>query len=310
MENAENDVILSIVVPTYNHEKYIAKTLDGILMQQTAYPFEVLVGEDASPDGTRSVLQEYEKKYPGRFIMIYRDVNAGGFGNNNGGDLIARARGKYLAYLEGDDFWTDEEKIERQLSFLEEHGDYVAAACNTVVVDENSEPTGETYPQCRDEEYTLKHYRRGIFPGQTACMIYRMDAYRAMGRDEIWLTNPMPGDRIIYFWMACHGKIRCIQRKMSAYRHITSGGTSYSASRKVGYGEMIRWWENLVAMSYRMNNREAEITAEGRYFTRMIMGGLLDGEIGVGGFLKEYRKMRHKIAVPCTRLWDALLGFR
>lgn len=310
MENAKNDVILSIVVPTYNHEKYIAQTLDGILLQKTSYPYEVLVGEDASTDGTRSVLQEYEKKYPGRFTMIYRDVNAGGFGNNNGGDLVARARGKYLAYLEGDDFWIDENKLELQLSFLEEHTDHVAAGCNTIVVNERSEPNGETYPQCREEEYTLKHYRRGLFPGQTACMVYRMDAYRAMGQDEIWLTCPMPGDRIIYFWMACHGKIRCIQREMSAYRHVTSGGTSYSASRKVSYEEMIQWWKNLVGMSYRMNNREAEITAEGRYFTRMIMGGLLEKEIGIREFLKEYWDMRHKIAVPCTRVGDFLRGYR
>lgn len=310
MENAENGVILSIVVPTYNHEKYIAKTLDGILQQKTSYPYEVLVGEDASTDGTRSVLQEYEKKYPGRFMMIYRDVNAGGFGNNNGGDLVARARGKYLAYLEGDDFWIDEEKLELQLSFLEEHTDYLAAGCNTIVVDEHSEPKMETYPQCRDEEYTLKHYRRGIFPGQTASMIYRMDAYRAMGQDEIWLTNPMPGDRIVYFWMACHGKIRCIQREMSAYRHVTSSGSSFSAVRKVSYEEMIRWWENLVSMSYRMNNRDAEIAAEGRYFTRMIMGGLLKKEISIGDFFREYRKLHHKIAVPCARFSDFLMGYR
>ncbi len=310
MEDAENDVILSIVVPTYNHEKYIAKALDGILMQKTSYKYEVLVGEDASLDGTRAVLQEYEKRYPGRFTMIYRDVNAGGFGNNNGGDLVARARGKYLAYLEGDDFWIDEEKLELQLSFLEEHTDYVAVGCNTVVVDENSEPKEEKYPQCRDVEYTLKHYRRGLFPGQNACMIYRMDLYRTMGQDEIWKTAPMPGDRIVYFWMASHGKIRCIQRKMSAYRHITSGGTSFSASFKPSYGEMIRWWENLVAMSYRMDNRKAEITAEGRYFTRMIMGGLLEKEIGIGDFLREYKQIHHKIAVPCTRLCDFLLGYR
>lgn len=310
MENAKDTVILSIVVPTYNHERYIAQALDGILMQKTTFSYEVLVGEDASLDGTRSVLQEYEKKYPGRFTMIYRDVNAGGFGNNNGGDLIARARGKYLAYLEGDDFWIDEEKLELQLSFLEEHTDYLAVGCNTIVVDEHSEPKKETYPQCRDEEYTLKHYRRGVFPGQTASMIYRMDAYRAMGQDEIWLTNPMPGDRVIYFWMACHGKMHCIQREMSAYRHVTSGGTSFSASRKVSYEEMILWWKNLVIMSYRMNNREAEIVAEGRYFTRMIMGGLLKKEIGIVDFLKEYKKMRHKIAVPCTRFSDFLLGYR
>ena len=70
-----DDVILSIYVPTYNHEKYIARALDSILMQKTDYAYEVLVGEDASTDNTRAILKEYEKKYPGRFQMYYREKN-------------------------------------------------------------------------------------------------------------------------------------------------------------------------------------------------------------------------------------------
>ena len=66
-----DDVILSIYVPTYNHEKYIARALDSILMQKTDYAYEVLVGEDASTDNTRAILKEYEKKYPGRFQMYF-----------------------------------------------------------------------------------------------------------------------------------------------------------------------------------------------------------------------------------------------
>ena len=95
-----DDVILSIYVPTYNHEKYIARALDSILMQKTDYAYEVLVGEDASTDNTRAVLKEYEKKYPGRFQMYYREKNMHKQKVRNAGDLIRRCSGKYIIALE------------------------------------------------------------------------------------------------------------------------------------------------------------------------------------------------------------------
>ena len=94
-----DDVMVSILVPTYGQEKYIARTLDSILMQKTRYTQEILVGEDASPDGTRAILKEYEKKYPGRFTMIYRDVNMRQTDKSNIRDLRERAHGKYLITL-------------------------------------------------------------------------------------------------------------------------------------------------------------------------------------------------------------------
>ena len=102
-----NDVILTVYVPTYNHENYITKALDSILMQKTKYNFEVLVGEDCSTDSTRAVLKDYESKHPGKFNIFYREKNMYGSSPNNALDLKLRSRGKYIICLEGDDFLTD-----------------------------------------------------------------------------------------------------------------------------------------------------------------------------------------------------------
>ena len=131
---SNEQVIVSVIVPVYNHEKYIAQTLDSILMQKTKYRYEVWIGEDASTDDTRAVLMEYEKKCPPDFHFLYREKNMHNSECRNDLDLRLRCKGKYLICLEGDDFWTDENKIEKQIDFLESHPEYIAVSHNCVVV--------------------------------------------------------------------------------------------------------------------------------------------------------------------------------
>lgn len=247
---------LSIYVTVYNHEKYIARALDSILMQKTRYTMEVLVGEDASTDGTRAILQEYEQKYPGKFTMFYREKNMNDGPCSNSLDLRRRCRGKYLICLEGDDFWTDPDKLEKQITFLEEHPEYIAVAHNCVVVGEDSEPNGETYPECKDHEYTFRHFFQRIMPGQTATVLCRnymiLDGFdRSLIEQEL-----TPGDQINYFSMLCYGKIYCMQEIMSAYRHITNHGTSYSATYTFDYEKERAWYGALADFAEKHCSRE------------------------------------------------------
>mgnify|MGYP004538349555 CR=1 FL=1 len=156
--------MLSVYVPTYNHEKYITRALDSILMQKTEYSYEVLVGEDVSTDSTRAVLKEYEKAHPGKLTVFYREKNMNDMPIWNSLDLKMRARGKYMIALEGDDFWTDDRKLQKQIDFLESHPEYIAVAHNCVVVGADSEPNGEAYPECKDAEYTFAHFLSALCP--------------------------------------------------------------------------------------------------------------------------------------------------
>lgn len=114
--------LVSIVCITYNHEPYLRKALDSFLMQKTSFAYEIVLAEDCSTDGTRRICEEYAAKYPDIIHYIYRDHNVGY--NENEYEAMSAAKGKYIAYCEGDDYWTIPDKLQRQIDFLENHPEY------------------------------------------------------------------------------------------------------------------------------------------------------------------------------------------
>ena len=122
-----NRVMISIICNTYNHENYIRQTLDGFIAQKTQYSFEVLIHDDASTDGTANIIREYEQKYPKIIKPIYQTENQYSQGINVSGKYqYSRAQGKYLAFCEGDDYWCNPNKLQKQVSFLEQNPGYSA----------------------------------------------------------------------------------------------------------------------------------------------------------------------------------------
>jgi len=113
---------VSVFVMVYNHEKYIAECLDGILMQKCNFSYNIVVGEDASTDKSREILLEYCIKYPGKFKLILHEKNIGAASNQIA--VFRACTGKYIALCEGDDYWTDPYKLQKQVDFLEENPGY------------------------------------------------------------------------------------------------------------------------------------------------------------------------------------------
>lgn len=253
----DKQIMLSIYITTYNHKKYIRKALDSVLSQKTQYSYEVLIGDDASSDGTRYILKEYEKLHPKVFKVLYREENMGAKGANNMLDLINRCIGKYIIALEGDDFWIDTYKVEKQIKFLEKHHEYIGVAHNCLVVNDNSEPNSEIYPECKENIYTIKHLASNILPGQLTTVMYR-NIYKNNDIDTSILREGLiPADRLIYFILISYGNLYCVQEKMSAYRHITTGGSSFSANFISNYKEAKDWNMALVRYSRSINNPES-----------------------------------------------------
>ena len=118
--------LLSISCITYNHEPFIKECLEGFLLQKTNFEFEVLIHDDASLDNTANIIKEYEMKYPDLFRVIYQNENqySKGVKTINPKFNYPRARGKYIALCEGDDYWTDPYKLQKQVDFLEANSDY------------------------------------------------------------------------------------------------------------------------------------------------------------------------------------------
>ncbi|MEG1588479.1 MAG: glycosyltransferase [Mucinivorans sp.] len=115
--------LISVIVMTYNQELTVGRTLDSILAQKTKYSYEIIIGEDASPsDRTRAVCESYVNQYPDRIHLLPKAPNKGVL--NNYIDCLAQCKGKYIAGCAGDDWWSNENKIELQVDFLEAHDDY------------------------------------------------------------------------------------------------------------------------------------------------------------------------------------------
>ena len=131
--------LVSICCITYNHAPFIRKCLDGFLMQETKFPIEILIHDDASSDGTDGIIREYAEKYPDLIYPIFEFVNQYSRGNQNVIDFYnyRRAKGKYIAYCEGDDYWTDPDKLQKQVDFMELHPDYSVCFHRCKYFDEN-----------------------------------------------------------------------------------------------------------------------------------------------------------------------------
>ena len=225
--------VISVVVSVYNHERYIERCLRSIAAQKCSYPFEVLVGEDCSTDGTRDVLRRLEAELPDNFHIFYREHNLGIRGTHtNSDDLVDHARGKYLAACEGDDFWLYDGKLQAQTDFLEAHPEYSACFHHCTVVGADDEPNGERYPDCPEEDYSYREFFYITMPGQLASFFVRREPYLAAKEHYFALQryDNYAADRRNAFLLLTLGKVRCIQEPWSAYRHITSGGSSHSAT--------------------------------------------------------------------------------
>lgn len=115
-------MLLSVGILTYNQVQYIRQCLDAVLMQDVNFDYEIVVGDDASSDGTQEILREYANRYPNKFVLLLGEKNEGISMNYK--KVLSASRGKYIALCEGDDFWTDSRKLQVQVDFLENHPNY------------------------------------------------------------------------------------------------------------------------------------------------------------------------------------------
>jgi len=293
------DIMVSIYVPTFNHENYITQALDSILMQKVDFLYEVYVGEDCSTDNTRQVLKAWEAAHPeSGFHFFYRTENMHQQQVNNASDLKSRCKGKYIICLEGDDYWTDASKLQKQVDFLETHPDYYAVAHNCVVVDENSHPVAEQYPQCYDQEYTMRHFASDILPGQYTTFLSRNYLTDPHMDKRLLSVSGGPGDRRVYFSVLCHGKIHCMQTVMSAYRHITTHGSSFSATNRYDYSRLEAYNRAFLDYAYALDCPEAIKCAEFLYL-RNIRHAKRVGHINLVQAMQDAKNIRHIVRSVC-----------
>jgi glycosyltransferase involved in cell wall biosynthesis len=208
--------LVSVRTPTYNHEKYIAQCLESILMQRTRFPFEVIIGEDCSTDRTREIVLDYQRKYPEKIQVIISEENVGP--TRNSLRIQQACRGKYHAICEGDDYWIDPLKLQKQVDFMEAHPDVTMSFHNAFIVKEDDFSTRLFFTSTMKEMLAFAD----------VCSI-GIPVASIMARSEIldtlpeWRLNIWHGDTLFRLWCAHHGNLGYVNEIMSVYR-VHSGG--------------------------------------------------------------------------------------
>ncbi len=228
----EKEFDIDIMIPTYQHEKYIAQAIESVLMQETKYRYRMVICEDCSTDRTREIVLGYAEKHPEKIALLLWKKNSYSVGMINSQVGRRLCNSKYYLSLEGDDFWISRRKIEVQVDFLEKHPEYIACAHNVIKVDENGEILHGDYSQYPIlEEHVLSSEDAISFKHefQTATFVRRniITDWSKEKRDRLFEVDAN-GDRRNFTLYALKGDIFFFREAMSAYRR-TYTGSSYNA---------------------------------------------------------------------------------
>jgi len=222
-----NAVKVSVICLTYNHEKHIARALDGFVNQKTDFAFEVLVHDDCSTDGTADIVRAYAERYPDIIRPILQTDNKYSKGIWIDRDIVAPlAKGIYIAFCEGDDYWCDPNKLQKQYDFLTAHPEYSACVHKTVFHNLSMGEDVLVPDISEDRDFSLEEITLtggNIFGTNSVMMRTEIsrdmpDCFRAAGFSDFQL----------FFYAAAQGKVHCLNEAMSVYNVGVSGSWTQS----------------------------------------------------------------------------------
>ena len=216
--------LVSIICVTYKHEKFIKKALKGFVSQKTNFPFEAIIAEDYSPDNSRELIKKYADKYPNIIKPLYRPKNLGMMVNYT--DALSKIQGKYVAICDGDDYWIDENKLQKQVNFLEENKDF-SMCCHPIkqVYLDKSKPDIVVTPL----EYASYEAKKNgyltfddFFPNvgiSSSSVMYRW----SLKKTPKWLLKCSGGDLFLHLYHSDKGKVGVLEDTMSVYQRHPGG---------------------------------------------------------------------------------------
>jgi glycosyltransferase involved in cell wall biosynthesis len=234
--------IVSVSVATYNQTHFIKECLEGILMQDTDFPFEIIIGEDESADGTREICRKYAEKHQDKIRLFLRSrkdviyVNGNATGRFNFMQNLKACRGKFIALCEGDDYWIDSLKLQKQIEFLQSNPDYSICFHNAKVIGDRK-PEGvalySDFPWSRIEtdraEYSIADVLVSpLMP--TASVVMKNDFTKEFPG---WFKRTMSADMALFILSVGTRKIRLLDGVMSVYRKHSGGITIHHGNDEI-----------------------------------------------------------------------------
>lgn len=215
--------MLSICCITYNHEEYIAEAIDGFLMQETDFKYEIIIGDDGSTDSTKAIIENYVQQYPDKIKFLSITHNQGAVLNML--RTLDEAGGKYIAMCDGDDYWIDAKKLQMQVDFMENHPDCSICCHYSRVIDENGVLVYEDKNPIR-LEYTFEDVLLGRKNETRVCtMVLRNSEYLKNIKSQEWFYHVYSGDTFfkLYNLMKPRTKLYVLPYVMAVYRLHRNG---------------------------------------------------------------------------------------
>lgn len=207
---------VSICCVTYNQEQFVAQALNSLLMQQTSFDFNIIVGDDCSTDGTQTILLEYEKKFPEKFIVIYNPKNLGIIPNLI--NVIGASKSEYIAFCAGDDYWTDSLKLQKQIDFLDQNPDFILCSHHHTI-STPEEAIVSNYPE-EMSELTGRDLAQGIAINGSTALLRNFNSSIPF---PTWVASCPIDDWAMFIYLAQFGKIYILKENMSVYRFTRTG---------------------------------------------------------------------------------------
>ncbi len=226
---------LSVCLVTYNHAPFVEAAIRSVLSQNLDFPWEFIVADDCSTDGTQDIVRKYAKLHPERIRPIIQETNLGAWKHTL--ETLRAARGEFIGYLEGDDRYTDDAKLRTQVTYLRDHPSCVGCFHDLTVVDEHDSIVSESFLASSGSAFKAVIEQEDLFSpgamGQTNSWVYRRRYIDELPR---WFVE-FPLDKSLAFYLANFGSWGYIDRRMSVYR--LHGGGIYSPLPKHRQNEML-----------------------------------------------------------------------
>ena len=222
MQNGNKNIVVAVWMSTYNHKDFIAQAIDSVLMQQTNFSYKLFIGEDCSTDNTRSICIDYSNKYPDKIELILNETNIGPMFNSINIFKKCFASGaKYLAMTEGDDYWTDPLKLQKQVDFLETNEEYNGVFHKTAILNNSTNELSEcilnkTTPDTIETANLLKG---NII--RTCSIVLRIAAIQPLFTENKYVKvylDSTPGDWLIFLFAINNSKMKYLPETMAVYR--------------------------------------------------------------------------------------------
>lgn len=229
-----NNLVVAVWMVTYNQQDYIGQAIEGVISQNVNFKIKLLIGEDCSSDNTRNICLQYETKYPDLIELIFTTSNNMNQNSSNVFSACINSGAKYIAMCEGDDYWTDPDKLQKQVDFLETNADIGGCFHDVVVVDENNKIIKENYHESHQKMYNQIESLTHGGNYATCSLVFRSLVMKNLPN---WFIKA-PSDYTIDLLVTEFGDIAHINETMGAYR-IHAGGIWQGSKEHINQASLV-----------------------------------------------------------------------